>query len=75
MPHIAQRELCVGLLACLFVLQGACLPLAAADLPQWDNMVVIVTYDENGGFWDHAQRSRFDTVSRSSPYWSTNYSS
>lgn len=21
--------------------------------PQWDGMVVIVTYDENGGFWDH----------------------
>jgi acid phosphatase len=22
--------------------------------PQWANMMVIVTYDENGGFWDHA---------------------
>ncbi|MBI5318550.1 acid phosphatase [Bradyrhizobium sp.] len=21
--------------------------------PQWGNMLVIVTYDENGGFWDH----------------------
>jgi acid phosphatase len=21
--------------------------------PQWDNMLVVVTYDENGGFWDH----------------------
>jgi acid phosphatase len=21
--------------------------------PQWANMLVIVTYDENGGFWDH----------------------
>jgi phospholipase C len=21
--------------------------------PQWDRMAVIVTYDENGGFWDH----------------------
>ena len=21
--------------------------------PQWPGMVVIVTYDENGGFWDH----------------------
>ncbi len=21
--------------------------------PQWDAMMVIVTYDENGGFWDH----------------------
>src|SRR6185312_13695575 len=22
--------------------------------PQWGKMLVIVTYDENGGFWDHA---------------------
>jgi acid phosphatase len=22
--------------------------------PQWNRMVIIVTYDENGGFWDHA---------------------
>lgn len=21
--------------------------------PQWDRMVIIITYDENGGFWDH----------------------
>ncbi|HYZ61293.1 MAG TPA: acid phosphatase [Acetobacteraceae bacterium] len=21
--------------------------------PQWDHMVVIITYDENGGWWDH----------------------
>jgi acid phosphatase len=21
--------------------------------PQWERMAVIVTYDENGGFWDH----------------------
>ena len=21
--------------------------------PQWDHMLIIVTYDENGGFWDH----------------------
>jgi phospholipase C len=21
--------------------------------PQWNEMAVIVTYDENGGFWDH----------------------
>jgi acid phosphatase len=21
--------------------------------PQWERMVVVVTYDENGGFWDH----------------------
>ena len=23
------------------------------ESPQWSHMVVIVTYDENGGFWDH----------------------
>ncbi|MGZ5573354.1 MAG: acid phosphatase [Usitatibacter sp.] len=22
--------------------------------PQWKSMVVVVTYDENGGYWDHA---------------------
>ena len=22
--------------------------------PQWKNMLVVVTYDENGGYWDHA---------------------
>jgi acid phosphatase len=22
--------------------------------PQWAHMVVVITYDENGGFWDHA---------------------
>ncbi|MBM3557477.1 MAG: acid phosphatase, partial [Alphaproteobacteria bacterium] len=22
--------------------------------PQWKDMLVVVTYDENGGFWDHA---------------------
>ena len=21
--------------------------------PQWKNMLVVITYDENGGFWDH----------------------
>jgi acid phosphatase len=21
--------------------------------PQWKDMLVVVTYDENGGFWDH----------------------
>ena len=21
--------------------------------PQWKNMVIVVTYDENGGYWDH----------------------
>lgn len=28
--------------------------------PQWGNMVVIVTYDENGGFWDHAVPPKAD---------------
>jgi acid phosphatase len=23
------------------------------ESPQWKNMLVVVTYDENGGFWDH----------------------
>ncbi|HEV7577843.1 MAG TPA: acid phosphatase [Caldimonas sp.] len=23
--------------------------------PQWPRMLVVVTYDENGGFWDHAR--------------------
>jgi acid phosphatase len=26
--------------------------------PQWPGMVVIVTYDENGGFWDHVPPPR-----------------
>jgi acid phosphatase len=26
--------------------------------PQWPEMVVIVTYDENGGFWDHVPPPR-----------------
>jgi len=28
--------------------------------PQWNHMVVIVTYDENGGFWDHVPVPRGD---------------
>jgi len=28
--------------------------------PQWRHMVVIVTYDENGGFWDHAAPPKAD---------------
>jgi phospholipase C len=28
--------------------------------PQWGHMVVIVTYDENGGFWDHAAPPKAD---------------
>jgi len=28
--------------------------------PQWNNMVVIVTYDENGGFWDHVAPPKGD---------------
>src|SRR5258708_7871209 len=26
--------------------------------PQWDSMLVVVTYDENGGFWDHVPPPR-----------------
>jgi len=28
--------------------------------PQWDHMLVIVTYDENGGFWDHVAPPKGD---------------
>lgn len=28
--------------------------------PQWRHMVVIVTYDENGGFWDHVAPPKGD---------------
>jgi acid phosphatase len=28
--------------------------------PQWPNMLVIVTYDENGGFWDHVRPPKAD---------------
>jgi acid phosphatase len=28
--------------------------------PQWNNMIVVVTYDENGGFWDHAAPPKGD---------------
>ena len=28
--------------------------------PQWAHMVVIITYDENGGFWDHAAAPKGD---------------
>jgi acid phosphatase len=28
--------------------------------PQWKGMLVIVTYDENGGFWDHVPPPRRD---------------
>jgi acid phosphatase len=28
--------------------------------PQWAHMVVVITYDENGGFWDHAAPPRAD---------------
>ncbi|XAH22354.1 acid phosphatase [Xylophilus sp. GW821-FHT01B05] len=29
--------------------------------PQWKNMLIVVTYDENGGFWDHKQVPKGDT--------------
>ncbi|GGP18346.1 acid phosphatase [Silvimonas iriomotensis] len=28
--------------------------------PQWKNMLIVVTYDENGGFYDHAQVPKAD---------------
>jgi acid phosphatase len=28
--------------------------------PQWNHMLVVVTYDENGGFWDHAAPPKGD---------------
>jgi len=28
--------------------------------PQWKHMVVVVTYDENGGFWDHVAPPKGD---------------
>jgi len=28
--------------------------------PQWAHMLVIITYDENGGFWDHASPPKAD---------------
>jgi len=35
--------------------------------PQWERMLVVVTYDENGGFWDHVpppQGDRFGPGTR-----------
>jgi phospholipase C len=28
--------------------------------PQWSHMLVIITYDENGGFWDHVAPPKAD---------------
>jgi acid phosphatase len=28
--------------------------------PQWDHMLVVITYDENGGFWDHVAPPKGD---------------
>ena len=28
--------------------------------PQWKHMLIVVTYDENGGFWDHAAPPKAD---------------
>jgi acid phosphatase len=28
--------------------------------PQWDHMLVVITYDENGGFWDHVAPPKAD---------------
>jgi len=30
--------------------------------PQWAHMLVVVTYDENGGFWDHVAPPKGDLV-------------
>ncbi len=30
------------------------------DSPQWAHMLVVVTYDENGGWWDHAAPPKAD---------------
>ena len=28
--------------------------------PQWPHMLVVITYDENGGFWDHVAPPKGD---------------
>jgi len=28
--------------------------------PQWKHMLAVVTYDENGGFWDHVAPPKGD---------------
>jgi len=28
--------------------------------PQWDHMLVVITFDENGGWWDHVAPPRAD---------------
>ena len=30
--------------------------------PQWKNMLVVITYDENGGFWDHVAPPKGDLL-------------
>ncbi|WP_428311316.1 acid phosphatase [Hydrocarboniphaga sp.] len=30
--------------------------------PQWANMVIVITYDENGGFWDHVSPPKGDLL-------------
>ena len=30
------------------------------ESPQWENMLVVVTYDENGGLWDHVAPPKGD---------------
>ena len=34
--------------------------------PQWSNMVIVVTYDENGGAWDHVAPPKGDLMGPSS---------
>jgi len=30
--------------------------------PQWNNMMIVITYDENGGAWDHVAPPKGDLV-------------
>ena len=33
---------------------------ALRDSPQWDRMLVVITFDENGGWWDHVAPPKGD---------------
>ena len=37
--------------------------------PQWANMAIIVTYDENGGFWDHAAPPKSNSKAANADGW------
>ncbi|WP_434031891.1 acid phosphatase [[Pseudomonas] boreopolis] len=38
----------------------ACVIDALRNGPQWENTVVVITFDENGGWWDHVAPPRAD---------------